>query len=136
LLTYNGEDCSALESVVEMLRSLGCERPPSADGLGPRVADVEGLDRQYRHRYGTPRFALPEFARITKCAYFDYQRDKVICRTSPRAKRVIPRQRQPKPRARKVNQEVECGPPLLCPHCGSAGFDPQSRHQKVVTDLR
>jgi len=30
-----------------------------------------------------PEYVLPEFGRITKCAYFDYQRDKVLFRTSP-----------------------------------------------------
>ena len=136
LLTYNEEDCSALESIVEMLRSLGGECSPSAGGSGPLVADVEGLDRQYRHRYGTPTFALPEFARITKCAYFDYQRDKVICRTSPGVKKITRSKKRPRRRTWKVNQEIECGTPVVCPHCGARGFDQHSRYQKLVIDLK
>jgi predicted RecB family nuclease len=136
LLTYNEEDCSALERVVEVLRSLGGERPPSADSPAPPVADVGGLDRYCRHRYGTPRFALPEFARITKCAYFDYQRDKVICRTNPGVRKVVRSRVRPKRRPWKVNQEVECGTPVACPHCGSQGFDQHSRYRKLVIDLK
>src|SRR5439155_18151190 len=41
LLTYNQEDCSALERVVEMLRSLGIEREQGGDMGGLRVAGVE-----------------------------------------------------------------------------------------------
>src|SRR5262249_55472879 len=88
LLTYNREDCWALERVVEMLGSLGGEGRPQADATRPRVASVQDVGGQYRHRYGAGKFALPEFSRITKCAYFDYQRDKVLCRTSPRVKKV------------------------------------------------
>src|SRR5262249_26202614 len=82
LLTYNEEDCSALQRVVEMLRSLGNGTQRPADDTGPRVTGLEGVETSPGRKYGNRKFALPEFARITKCAYFDYQRDKVLCRNS------------------------------------------------------
>jgi predicted RecB family nuclease len=134
LLTYNQEDCAALERVVGMLASLGSEC--SAVEGGPRVSGMEDVGSPYRHRFGATRFALPEFARITKCAYFDYQRDKVLCRTSPGVKKIRRRKRRPKERKWKVNCEIECGIPTACQHCGSQGFDQHSRHRKLVVDLR
>src|SRR5215471_16123754 len=86
LLTYNQEDCSALERVVDMLRSLGAEHHQPGAEPRPRIAGLQDIAGPYRHQFGTPQFALPEFARITKCAYFDYQRDKIICRTNPTVK--------------------------------------------------
>jgi hypothetical protein len=38
-------------------------------------------------KYGRAKFALPEFAGITKCAYFDYQRDKNHRHLQPRIKK-------------------------------------------------
>src|SRR5262249_32876028 len=135
LLDYNQEDCLALEKVVGKLRSLGDKRDKQLADAGLRVAEVEEAGSPYHHRYGTPKFALPEFARITKCAYFDYQRDKVLCRTSPRLKKITSRSRRPQPILR-VNQELVCERPCLCPHCGASDFDQQSPHQKLVIDLK
>jgi predicted RecB family nuclease len=136
LLRYNGEDCSALEVVVQMLRSIGAEGNESVGYTGPRVASVEEAQSPYRYRFGTPRFAIPELARITKCAYFDYQRDKVLCRTSRRKRAVTHSGKRRKKQTWKVNREVEWGKPAACPHCGSTGIDQQGRFQKLVIDLK
>jgi predicted RecB family nuclease len=136
LVTYNEEDCQALERVVQMLRSLGGQRELTGEGGGPRIAGVEEVEGPYRHRYGTPKFALPEFARLTKCAYFDYQRYKVLCRTSRRVNKVGTGKKKWKRPAWKVNREVEWGRPAACPHCGSAGLDTQTRTRKLVIDLK
>src|SRR5262245_12090807 len=135
LLTYNQEDCSALAGVVAMLRSPGGEPGRESDG-GLRVADIRDAGHPYRHRFGATQFALPEYARITKCAYFDYQRDKVLCRTSPALKKAALGKKRPWKKVWKVNREVEWGRPASCPHCGSTGFDPQSKHRKLVIDLK
>jgi predicted RecB family nuclease len=135
LHTYNQEDCSALVEVVAMLHSLGDEPGRQADG-GLRVASVTDAGAPYRHRFGATQFALPEFARITKCAYFDYQRNKVLCRTSPALKKAALGKKRSRKKVWKVNREVEWGRPAYCPHCGSTGFDPQSKQRKLVIDLK
>ncbi|HKB06048.1 MAG TPA: TM0106 family RecB-like putative nuclease, partial [Gemmataceae bacterium] len=83
LLTYNREDCAALEVVATAVRTLGADPPPASAGTGPPVAEMDEIERAAYRKYGQTQFALPEFAGITKCAYFDYQRDKVLCRTNP-----------------------------------------------------
>jgi predicted RecB family nuclease len=135
LLTYNQEDCSALAGVVVMLRSLGDEPGRQADGR-LRVAGVADAGAACRHRFGATQFAQPEFARITKCAYFDYQRNKVLCRTSPALKKAAIGRKRPRKKVWKVNREVEWGRPASCSHCGSTGFDPQSKARKLVIDLK
>jgi hypothetical protein len=135
LLTYNQEDCSALAKVVESLRSLG-SNPQPGNGTGPRVAAVEDIEVPHRHRFCNPKYVLPEFARITKCAYFDYQRDEVLFRTSPAVRRSIRCKQRRKQRTMKVNREIECGRPAVCPHCGSSRLGPHSPYQHLVIDLR
>ena len=137
LLTYNQEDCSALEAVVIAVRSLGSEPAPGDGRPGPPVAGVEEIeDPTFRRKYGRTKFALPEFAGITKCAYFDYQRDKVLCRTNPALKRSLRRKKAPQSTSWRVNQEVESERPKACPECGGHQLDQQSRHQKLVVDLK
>jgi predicted RecB family nuclease len=135
LLIYNQEDCSALAAVVALLSSLGDEPGRQADG-GLRFAGVRDAGAPYRHRFGATQFALPELARITKCAYFDYQRNKVLCRTSPVVKKAALGRKRLRKKVLKVNREVDWGRPASCPHCGSTGFDPQSKRWKLVIDLK
>jgi predicted RecB family nuclease len=136
LMTYNQEDCDALERVTEMLRCLGGEQGQQGDGVGPRVAGVEGLADRCHRQFSTGKFALPEFAHLTRCAYFDYQRDKVLCRTNPAVKKVLRGRKRPTQRTYKVNREVECGIPSACPQCGQDGFGVVGGYRKLVIDLK
>jgi predicted RecB family nuclease len=136
LLTYNEEDRSALERVADMLRGLGSDGEGPGPSSGPRVASVADAPGPYRHQFGATAFALPEFARITKCAYCDYQRDRVLCRTGLRGRKVARPGKGRKKRAWKVNQEVEWGRPTACPDCGSTGSDLVHHAHKLVIDLK
>jgi predicted RecB family nuclease len=136
LLTYNQEDCSALEAIVAAVRSFEDEAVPSDGGPGPPVAGVDEIERPAHRKYGRPRFALPEFAGITKCAYFDYQRDKVLCRTSPALKQSLRRKYRPRRIGWPVNQDIECEDVRICPYCGSTALDTSSRYQRRVIDLK
>jgi hypothetical protein len=79
---------------------------------------------------------LPEFAQISKCAYFDYQRDRVLFRTSPAVKRANRRKIRPRQATRKVNRKVECLQPARCPHCLSTDINGLDRNTRLVVDLK
>jgi hypothetical protein len=136
LLTYNQEDCSALHAIVAAIRSFEAESPPADCCPGPSVASLDGIELPVHRKYGRQKFALPEFAAITKCAYFDYQRDKVLCRTSSVVKQSLRRKRRPRGLAGRVNQTIECQDLRVCPYCGSTVLDTSSRYQRCVIDLK
>jgi predicted RecB family nuclease len=135
LLTYNREDCEALELVTAAVRSFGSDSPPAATA-GVRVSGADEIKPPSHRKYGNSPFALPAFASITKCAYFDYQRNKVLCRTSPAVKASIARKERAKTPAYRVNQQVECEDVKVCPYCGSTVLDTCSRYQRRVIDLK
>jgi predicted RecB family nuclease len=136
LIAYNQEDRSALATVAESLRSVGSEAQPGGGGTGPRVTAVEDIEIPRRHKFCRPEYLLPEFARITKCAYFDYQREKVLFRTNPTVRRSIRCEERGERRPLRVNREIECVRPTVCPRCGSGRLRAHSGHQKVVIDLK
>jgi hypothetical protein len=136
LLTYNDEDRDALERVTEMLRTLGSGQGRQGDDTGLRVADVEAVSGQSARKFYPQTFALPEFAQITRCSYFEYQRDKILCRTNPTVQKIGRRRKRPKPQPVRVNREVECGAVTVCPQCGHEDFGVMSRYQKLVIDLK
>ena len=93
LIQYNLDDCAALRVVTEYvyrIAAMGEAVGSDAQGTGqPGVAwahDIPMLSS--RRDWGSPGFSLPDFDYINKCAYFDYQREKVFLRTNPRLRRI------------------------------------------------
>jgi predicted RecB family nuclease len=119
LLTYNREDCLALRRVAEFLLSLGEGGAATATGAGPAVASVQDIPREGSFRFGKTEFFCPELAHINKCAYSNYQREKVYLRTSPAVRKSLRRKQQVGRRRIKENEVVECGGPQTCPRCGT-----------------
>ncbi|MDB5310922.1 MAG: transposase, partial [Gemmataceae bacterium] len=134
LLTYNQEDCTALARVTAVLRDLAADVPP-VDPARPGVAGVEDIKVPRGHKFCDPAFVLPDFARISKCAYFDYQRDRVLFRTSPAVRQANRRKERNRP-ACKVSQVVEYGGGDRCPHCGSDDFVLGGYNSRLVVDLK
>jgi predicted RecB family nuclease len=134
LVAYNQEDCSALRRVVEVIQSLGSDVPPG-DGA-PRVVSVDDIKVARAHKFCDPDYVLPEFKVIAKCSYFDYQRDRVLFRTSPAVRRAN-RRAVRLPRAElKVNQTIDYGEPKCCLNCGFRAFDVKTRHARQIIDLK
>ena len=88
LLNYNLEDCAALHRVTDLLRDINVQAASTASGGsipagGQQVSLVGEIDRWDNNRqWGQVRFAQPEFEQINRCAYFDYQRERIYVRTS------------------------------------------------------
>jgi predicted RecB family nuclease len=138
LLLYNQEDCLALRRVTEFLLSVsGGTAAQSGDG-GTTLASAEDLQPVGGFRFGKTEFFCPELAHINKCAYSDYQREKVYVRTSPALRKSLRRGQRASKKRPRVNDEVECGRPEVCPECGGTQVHICRRPLacKVVSDLR
>jgi predicted RecB family nuclease len=119
LLTYNREDCEALRRVTEFVVSVCGDRAPTPGNDGPAVASAEDLAPAGWCRFGKTQFFCPELAHINKCAYSNYQREKVYLRTSPAVRKSLRRKQRATRKRLKENEVVECGGPQTCPRCGS-----------------
>src|ERR1019366_3368459 len=75
---------------------------------------------------------------INKCAYSDYQREKVYLRTSPAIRKSLMRKERASRLRPKANKRVECEKPSHCPECGSAKvtITRSKRTYKYVYDLK
>jgi predicted RecB family nuclease len=135
LLRYNLEDCLALQRVTEFILSV-CGGTVTQDG--PTLASAEDIQMKTGRRFGKQDFFCPEMEAINRCAYSDYQRDKVYLRTSGAVQKSLRRKERADKKKPRVNEEVECGMPDVCPQCGSTRVHLFSRRvsQKVVTDLK
>ena len=132
LVRYNAEDCSGLKIVSDFLRSLSAPNNKStvSTKLTETLADSTG--------FGSKNFAIPEIQQFTKCAYFNYQHDKIFFRTDKNVRRSIRRKKKVTRAKLRVNETVECGPPEKCLKCGAAKITSywSSKQTKVVRDLK
>jgi predicted RecB family nuclease len=134
LLTYNREDCLALRRVTEFILSVA-EGGVAAAG-GPPVASAADIQPARGFRFGKQQFFCPELAHITKCAYSNYQRDRVYLRTCPAMRKSLRRKQRASRKHLKVNQVVECDGPQVCPQCGSGHVHRTSSWRANLSRLR
>ena len=135
LLTYNAEDCQALEMLTNALVELGHGSPPA--GESPLGEIVNTAKLRWEHPYGFKRntFAIPELDTINNAAYWDYQRERVYVKSNVNLKRSLTRPQ----RSRKIlspNMTIECPRPRNCPKCASAKFSKHGMYTKTVFDLK
>jgi hypothetical protein len=123
LITYNAEDCAALKKVTEFVQAVSetARRRGEGGETTPGVPSVAWVDEvaapSSRPEWCCPKFALQEFDYVNRCAYFDYQREKVFLRTSKAIRRVCLRNRKGRKRATlRVSREIEIKNGT-CPRC-------------------
>jgi predicted RecB family nuclease len=142
LITYNTEDCAALQRVTECIDGIvggtGQGGSQAGDPAGsPKVAWAEDIPALTRPReYSRKQFALPELAYINQCAYFDYQREKVFLRTNKTLKRIQARKQKERKRKLRVNRRIVIRS-LRCRYCKGTKIsrDGSDLHVKLVYDL-
>ena len=144
LVTYNAEDCAALKKVAEFVQAVGetarrrGEGGAAAQG-GPAIAWADELAAQSsRKEWCRPNFALQDFDHVNRCAYFDYQREKVFLRTSKAIRRACLRHKKPRKRDKlPVNREIEIRS-HTCPACNGKQITRLSSkmHSKLAYDLK
>lgn len=135
LLQYNREDCQALQTVVQSLRSLQGETQQSER----KVACASELNPPSSYGFGESSNSNPELSSITKRAYFNYQRERIFVRTNPGVRRSLKRKMNKMKSSRKhrINSEVVCAAPETCPDCGCNIMRLRSdAYSKRVNDLK
>jgi predicted RecB family nuclease len=136
LITYNAEDCEALERATATIAQLCRRGNESAKPRDDDVVHTDSLKRKSSYRFGENCFALPELEKINQSAYWNYQRDKIYVRSSPRLKRVNKKSPSTRRKTLPVNTVVNCSPPECCPECLSMSLYKHGRCSKVVYDLK
>jgi predicted RecB family nuclease len=111
LIRYNIDDCRAAATVADVLLRI---RSGAADH---DAVNVGSLEVSFHRTFGKFDSVLPEFAKINRAAYWDYQRSKVYVRTDKTIRRTI-RKSQDRSKATRVEQEVTLeNVPEECPKC-------------------
>ena len=135
LISYNKDDCSALEIVANAVAKLSTQS--NTDSKNRESVDVSDLKRP--HPYGFKRnvFAIHDMDAINNAAYWDYQRERVYIRSGlrPRARR-----RRSSPTKSwscfRPNKIVHLPIPARCPKCRSRDFYGHGKIRRTTIDLQ
>lgn len=135
LLTYNHEDCLALKTVTDAISTICENGEVPRRSLCKETIDTETLVQGWPNTFKRNVFYFPAFDRINRCAYFDYQRERVLVRTSDLVKKSVRRKKR-KRRQVRINRVIEFERPSHCRHCGSGGLIRHTAVTKTVHDLK
>ena len=139
LLRYNLDDCLALRVVTDFVASLHPDHAPDETTVPPQhptVVNTRELQGNAgrSHRFGKIQFVFAELDFVNKCAYFDYQREKVYVRTS-KGIRCGKRQKQRKREIGRPNTRIELAADS-CLTCGSTKLSLDRAVRRTVVDLK
>ncbi|MFQ5493727.1 MAG: TM0106 family RecB-like putative nuclease, partial [Candidatus Dojkabacteria bacterium] len=136
LITYNAEDCEALEVVVKTVLRLIPKEDTSATLEHPDAVHADTLKPEYSYNLGPVEFILPEFNYINKCSYWDYQRDRIYIRSNPLLRQVARKKQRKRGSSLPVNKTVVASWPWKCPKCDARKIYKKSEHTKLLYDMR
>ena len=136
LLTYNAEDCEALERVTSIAAQLCQKQTGVANSKDDNIVYTNSMKRESPYRFARNEFSMPELAYINQAAYWDYQRDRIYIRSSQQLKRVSRKVAKSRAKALPVNKIVECLLPAYCPKCKATDIHQHEKRSKIVYDLR
>jgi Transposase IS66 family/RNase_H superfamily len=140
LIRYNKQDCEALKTIcafVSRSAALASERN-SISANNQEVISTDSLRKVgegNRPIFRKAEFSCPEFEVVNKCAYFDYQRDRVFARTR-RAPRSLSVRCTPKTKRRLSLATTVAETRKRCTACGSRNIICEKRFIRWVIDLK
>ena len=139
LLEYNQDDCHTLKHVCEFIRAL-TEPDVTSPGVHHNLPKTIRTDEMIKERprwelFRPKEYALEDLKHVNKCAYFDYQREKVFLRTHRQFKAINKQHRMLKRTNIRPNRIVgiEC---VRCPRCQKKSIQQTKRLGRLLIDLK
>ena len=136
LITYNAEDCEALEKAANFVSGLCRGKKEIVLPEEPKIVYTDTLKRKSTYHFGKNSFSLPELEKINQSAYWDYQREKIFIRSSPRLKAIAPKPSIKQSKPLPVNKIIKPSRQRSCPECKSKSIYKHGPNKKVVRDLK
>ena len=132
LIQYNLEDCLALKAVTEAVMAISNEHTASNT---PEIASIDDIKVETPFTFGNTQYLFKELEFVNKCAYFDYQREKIYLRTNENIQKALKHQKKRLKYANKVDKTVN-QIPERCPNCNRHITDKCIPCKKIVIELK
>ena len=135
LIQYNIEDCLALNLAKNWLACIRGELEQEPNGNFAKVEDLK-VESRYPYILRDFKAVIPDFETINKCAYFDYQRNKIYLKTNRNVKKAIKKKAKENKSVDRINKTIEIPVPKKCPYCNHSRIRKQNRRRRNIIDLK
>lgn len=138
LIQYNLEDCLALKNITGVMSSISSkENAINIDGKSPEyICEQKPQDEHDPRKWQGTVYCSPDLDYINRCAYFDYQKEKVYFRTSGSVLQVLKKEKKQQKLFVRVNKIIKFRRPRKCPHCGNTKFRIGTHFSRKVIDVK
>lgn len=137
LTEYNQSDCIVLKDLLDFIvLRISTDSATEQDGIKVCRTDELKTVRPHWQLFAVKSYALADLEYVGKCAYFDYQREKVFIRTNPQLKRVNERSAVSKKNLPSRPNKTTLFEANSCPNCKSRKLKRDSESSHVVVDLK
>jgi predicted RecB family nuclease len=135
LIKYNSEDCEGLQRVENFISNfIKPEISPEYNKIG--VVNTESMTRETPFKFGKTKFLIPEFEEINRAAYWDYQREKVMVKSSRHIKDIEEKKQKKKFGKPRPNKIINWPGPSECPKCKELKIWKIQAKSKTVFDVK
>ena len=139
LLRYNKDDCCTLRRIFEFTRGLIAPESTSPTGHQTpfKTTQTKELinDRPRWDMFRSKEYASEDLEKVAKCAYFDYQRERVFVRTHPHFKSVNKKHRKFRRPVNRANVVFSIEK-RRCPRCRNTDIERGEERRRDLIDLR
>ena len=137
LITYNSEDCAALELVAHAAAQ-ACQKDVGSASEAAGRLEVVVADKLDSKVTIWPKFStsIQGFEAINEAARWNYQRDRIYIRTEVELKKAKRKKKSLVKRAVHISKVVVCEPLPVCPRCQRKGTQMFRKITKRLHDLR
>jgi len=136
LVTYNKSDCLILRRLTEFVIHQTSSTPAEGE-TGTKVSRTSEMTmaRPRWRMFAPKQYALEDLKHITKCGYFDYQREKVFVRTNRDFRTINKNHRRLKRRKISHSKVIDLTA-KRCPKCAGRKLQPTSHANRHSLDLK
>jgi predicted RecB family nuclease len=136
LVDYNRSDCLALRRLTDFIAAQTVS-PVGGEKNHTKVRRTDDMNRtRPRWRMFAQReYALKDLEHVTKCSYFDYQREKVLVRTDNNLREVNKKHRKFQRTKSRPNKIIELQV-KKCVLCKSRKITPRQVCERLLFDLK
>jgi len=139
LLQYNQDDCRTLKHIFEFIRRLTSAQSATAAVSQIPFKNAQTADlteeRPRWDMFGSREYTSVDLKEIAKCAYFDYQRERIYVRTHPHFKVINKKHRKFRRATFRINK-VSAIESQRCPECQSKKIEKGKKMSHDLIDLK
>ena len=136
LITYNTEDCEALNCVADFVGRASQPQSEGKEGSALELVHADCVPPEGFFKFRKNEFQLAALEDINRSAYWDYQREKIVLRSDKRLRKIHKTCAKKAATNPNANIIIQLPAPQSCPRCNRRKLYKHAKYSKEVLDIR